>query len=285
LSYGGQLKVDKSLNGINLFLSCKKMSDQSTEEASGILEKESEKKKEPKSEKKPEKLKKKALRSENDKLREKLDHLDKLFQKQDKELTEQISKFAFLQAELENTRKHYIKRQEITRNQTKANVITSFTPLIDSFEMAFKNHQKIIDNACTPQLKQYLQGFEGIHNQLLDIFEGYKVTPIEAVQVPLDYKIHDAVLRVINDDIPDETVLQIVQKGYRMDGEVIRPAKVIVSKVTPPPASEPVKEVKPETAESETDSTPTTLSEEGKEVNQDVQKINTPDSSESPKTL
>ncbi|MHA1744954.1 MAG: nucleotide exchange factor GrpE [Promethearchaeota archaeon] len=257
------------------------MSDQSTEEGSGILEKESEKeekKKEIKSEKKPEKLKKKALKSENDKLHEKLDHLDKLFQKQDKELTEQISKFAFLQAELENTRKHYIKRQEITRNQTKANVITSFTPLIDSFEMAFKNHQKIIDDVHTPQLKQYLQGFEGIHNQLLDIFEGYKVSPIEAVQVPLDYKIHDAVLRVINDDIPDETVLQIVQKGYRMDGEVIRPAKVIVSKVTPPPAPEPVKETKPETAEPKSDSTPTNPSEEDKERNQDIQEKITPES-------
>ena len=258
------------------------MSDQSTEEGSGILEKESEKKKEPKSEKKPEKLKKKALKSENDKLHEKLDHLDKLFQKQDKELTEQISKFAFLQAELENTRKHYIKRQEITRNQTKANVITSFTPLIDSFEMAFKNHQKIIDDACTPQLKQYLQGFEGIHNQLLDIFEGYKVTPIEAVQVPLDYKIHDAVLRVINDDIPDETVLQIVQKGYRMDGVVIRPAKVIVSKITPPPAPESVKETAaPEVSSSEKKAPPEN-SEEITEGNKEVQEQGSP---EIPKTF
>ena len=220
-----------------------------------IVEKGSEQKIEQPLGKKPEKLKKKALKSENDKLREKLEHLEKLLQTKDKALTEEISKYAFLQAELENMRKHYIKQQGLTRTHTKANVITSFTPLIDSFEMAFKNHQKIIDDACSPQLKQYLQGFEGIRNQLSDIFEGYKVKAIDTIDIPFDYKEHEVMMRVLNDDLPEDTVLQVVQKGYRMNGEIIRPAKVIVSKVTPPPAPEPVEIPFPKPSDSELKST------------------------------
>ena len=221
-------------------------------EESGILDKSLEKKNDPtseKPEKKPEKLKKKALIS---KLRDQLDHLEKLMQTKDKELTEQISKFAFLQAELENTRKHYIKQQELTRNRTKANVLTSFTPLIDSFEMAFKNHDTVIKGTCSPQLEKYIKGFEGISNQLSDIFESYQVKAIDTINIPFDYKEMEVLLRVLNDDLPENTVLQIVQKGYRMNGDVIRPAKVIVSKVTPPPVPEPAKETTHEVLESET---------------------------------
>lgn len=236
-------------------------------------------------EKKPEKLKKKALKSENVKLREKLDHLEKVFQKTDKELTEQISKFAFLQAELENTRKHYIKRQEITRNQTKANVITSFTPLIDSLEMAFKNHKEVIEGACSPQLEKYIKGFDGIRKQLLDIFDSYQVTAIDTIQIPLDFKIHDAVLRVVNDDLPDDTVLQIVQKGYRMNGEVIRPAKVIVSKITPPPAPEPISETPPEISSEDKASAQENPSEETEEGHLEGQNQISTDSPELPKII
>ena len=262
------------------------MSDQ--EEESGFLEKDSEIKKETKetkSEKKPEKLKKKKALKEIEKLREKLDHLEKLMQTKEKALTEEISKYAFLQAELENMRKYYVKQQDLTRVHTKANVITSFTPLIDSFEMAFNNHTKIIEGTCSPQLEKYIKGFEGIRKQLSDIFESYQVKVIDTINIPFDYKEHEVMMRVLNDNLPEDTILQIVQKGYKMNGEVIRPAKVVVSKITPPPAPEPVKETTPEISPSEKESPQANSSDETIEGNQEVREKSTPNSPESTKTL
>jgi molecular chaperone GrpE len=203
----------------------------------------------------------------------------------DKELTEQISKYAFLQAELENMRKYYVKQQNLTQSRTKANVITSFTPLIDSFEMAFNNQisSDIDGNGnCSPQLERYIKGFEGIRKQLSDIFESYQVKAIDTKNIPFDYKEHEVMMRVLNDNLPEDTIMQIVQKGYKMNGEVIRPAKVVVSKITPPPAPEPVKETMPPEVSSSEKKAPPVNSEEITEGNQEVQEQGSP---EIPKTL
>ncbi len=198
----------------------------------------SEKKKDkPKKEKKKKKERKK---SEVEKLQDEVKALKK-------DVKEHQSKFAFLQAELENTRKHYIKQQKMAENRTKMRVITSFTPIIDSFEMAFKNKEKLVesDDSENCQVANFIKGFEAINTSLKSIFANYKVTPIEDINIPFDYKRHEVMLKTINDEIEEDTVLQVVQKGYRMDGEVIRPAKVIVSKKTPPPPP-PKPEPKPE---------------------------------------
>ncbi|QEE15830.1 nucleotide exchange factor GrpE [Promethearchaeum syntrophicum] len=154
--------------------------------------------------------------------------------KLEKQVAEEKNKFAFLQAELENTRKHYIRQQEAAKKRTKINTITSFTPLIDSFELAFKSNEKLLENnneKC--QIETFVDGFEKLYENLKTIFDKYGVKPIEETNIPSDYRQHEVILRTINDELPEDTVLQIVHKGYKMNGEVIRPAKVVVSKKTP----------------------------------------------------
>ena len=198
---------------------------------------------------KKEKKKKERKKTEVEKLQDEV-------QKKDKEIKEHQTKFAFLQAELENMRKHYIKQQKMAENRTKMRVITSFTPIIDSFEMAFKNREaleKSVDSENC-QVTNFIKGFEAINNNLKSIFANYKVTPIEGTNIPFDYNKHEVMMRTINDDLKEDTVIQVVQKGYKMNGEVIRPAKVIVSKKTPPPPKpEPIviPEEKPEEAKTE----------------------------------
>ena len=154
--------------------------------------------------------------------------------KLEKQVTEEKNKFAFLQAELENTRKHYIRQQEAAKKRTKINTITSFTPLIDSFELAFKSNEKLLENGNDKcQIETFVDGFEKLYDNLKTIFDKFGVKPIEETNIPSDYRQHEVIMRIINDDVPEDTVLQIVHKGYKMNGEVIRPAKVVVSKKTP----------------------------------------------------
>ncbi len=177
--------------------------------------------------KKKNKKKKEKPKTEIEKLQEKKKELEK-------QVSEEKTKYAFLQAELENTRKHYIKQQEMAKKRTKINTITSFTPLIDSFEMALKSKDKIIKNDdpnC--QMGIFIDGFEKVYESLKTIFDNFGVKPIEEINIPSNYKEHEVILKIINDDVLEDTVLQIVHKGYKMNGEVIRPAKVVVSKKTP----------------------------------------------------
>ena len=177
--------------------------------------------------KKKDKKKKEKPKTEIEKLQEKNKELEK-------QVSEEKTKYAFLQAELENTRKHYIKQQEMAKKRTKINTITSFTPLIDSFEMALKSKEKFLkndDQNC--QMEIFIDGFEKVYESLKTIFDKFGVKPIEKTNIPSNYKKHEVILKIINDDVPEDTVLQIVHKGYKMNGEVIRPAKVVVSKKTP----------------------------------------------------
>ena len=194
---------------------------------------------------KHQKKKKEKPKTEIEILQEKIEELNQKLKEKDKQISEEKNRFAFLQAELENTRKHYIKQQEMTRKRTKINTITSFTPLIDSFEMALKSKENLtINNSENCQIDVFIEGFVKIYENLKTIFENFGVKPIEEINVPLDYKLHEVMMKIINDEVPEDTVLQIVHKGYKMNGEVIRPAKVVVSKKTPvvlPP--EPVPEV------------------------------------------
>jgi len=193
-------------------------------------------------EKKQDKKKKEKPKTEIEKLQEKNKKLEK-------QISEEKTKYAFLQAELENTRKHYIKQQEWVRNRTKFNTITSFTQLIDSFEMALKSKEKIVKNDSENcQIDIFIDGFEKVYENLKTIFDKFGVKPIEETNIPLDYKKHEVIMKIINDDdeVPEDTVLQIVAKGYKMNGEVIRPAKVVVSKKTPVPvplSSKPISEI------------------------------------------
>lgn len=173
-----------------------------------------------------------------------IEQLQEKVKKLDKQVSEEKTKYAFLQAELENTRKHYIKQQEITRKRTKINTITSFTPLFDSFEMALKSKEKIVkNNSENCQIDIFIDGFEKVYDNLQGIFKSFGVKPIEEINIPSNYKQHDVIMKIINDEVPEDTVVQIVHKGYKMNGEVIKPAKVVVSKKNPvklPP--EPISE-------------------------------------------
>ena len=161
--------------------------------------------------------------------------LQERIKKLEKQVTEEKNKFAFLQADLENTRKHYIRQQETAKKRTKIDTITSFTPLIDSFEIAFKSKENIVknDEDSNCQMDIFIDGFEKLYENLQTIFNKFGVKPIEETNIPFDYKQHEVIMRIINDEFPEDTILQIVHKGYKMNGEVIRPAKVVVSKKTP----------------------------------------------------
>jgi molecular chaperone GrpE len=206
-----------------------------------------------KEEKKVEKKKETKPKTEVEILKEQIANLQtehkKELEEKDKKISELNAKPAYLQAELENTRKYYIRQADMAKIQSQIKIITAFTPLIDSFEMALKSSGKLTDDMKCEEVDTFVKGIENLNQTTLGIFNSIGVKVIDALNKPFDYKYHEVILKIINDDLEEDTVVQVVQKGYLLNGDVLRPAKVIVSKKTPPPPPPPAPEKEEEKTE------------------------------------
>lgn len=75
-----------------------------------------------------------------------------------------------------------------------------------------------------------LEGTQMTHKLLLDTVSSHGVEPIDPVGEPFDPQEHQAMSMVESDDQPPNTVMAVMQKGYKLEGRVIRAAMVVVTK-------------------------------------------------------
>ncbi len=173
-------------------------------------------------------------KSEVDRLKEKIQKVKRKYEKKlemkEDELEEQKDKYMYLQAEMENTRKHYQKQIITEKEKAKADLISRFIPLLESFESAEETREKIREDACSDNMISFLEGFEKIYDSLRDIFKSLNVEAIEETGVKFDYNLHEVMMRVDKEEFDNNEVIQILQKGYKMDNKVIKPAKIIINK-------------------------------------------------------
>ena len=76
----------------------------------------------------------------------------------------------------------------------------------------------------------YLKGFELLQKQMVKIMNDFGVKEIEAKGKPFDPHFHESVMMVASDEMDDETIALVFQKGYLYKDTVLRPAKVQVVK-------------------------------------------------------
>lgn len=143
-----------------------------------------------------------------------------------KEIDELKKKRMYLQAEMENSQKIALKRIENSKYDIKVNVIRNFLPIVDSFEAAISKYQA----SSKKDYDQLLDGIKSLEKQFLQVLKGLGIKPIEQLYVPFNYKEHDVFMKLVDEEQPEDTVIKIAQKGYYLGENVLRPAKVIVSK-------------------------------------------------------
>jgi len=138
------------------------------------------------------------------------------------------NKYMRLQAEFENAQKRWNKNRQNLRIEYTASALKTFLPLYDSFKKALEN---------SDENQVILKGF---FDQFINILKFHKAVPIDVkVNDIFDYNYHEALSSIERDDLPNNTIINIIQDGWKLDKEVIRYAKVIVSRVPPPPEPEP----------------------------------------------
>lgn len=138
-------------------------------------------------------------------------------------LKDQEEKFLRLYADFENYRRRSSKEQQELILSASKGLVTVLLPVLDDFERAMANNEHLDDPAA---LKE---GFVLIHNKVLSILQSKGLKPMEAMDSPFDYELHEAIAKIpVEDPSQKGKVIDQVEKGYYLNDKVIRYAKVVV---------------------------------------------------------
>ncbi|MBI4850456.1 MAG: nucleotide exchange factor GrpE [Acidobacteria bacterium] len=129
------------------------------------------------------------------------------------------------QAEFENFRKRVERERTEVNLQAKANVVIELLPVLDNLERALESAPK----GDEVLFENILTGVKLIHRQFLDVLIGLGLSPIKAMGEAFDPHIHEAVTTEANNELPENTVIAELQKGYKLGEKLLRPAMVKVS--------------------------------------------------------
>ena len=147
---------------------------------------------------------------------EEKDELEELKEK----LAEDEERYKRLQADFENFRRRTRQEKEELSALVVQNFITELLPMVDNFERAMA--------AEANDAASFQQGVDMIFNQLMDILKNRGLKKIETKDAKFDPNFHQAVMRVENPELEDDTIVMELQKGYMVKDKVIRPSMVQV---------------------------------------------------------
>ena len=129
-----------------------------------------------------------------------------------------------LNAEMDNIRKRNAREMENLRKFALDKFTKELLPVVDSMEKAMQVDR---DNTTVDQV---LEGTELTQKILHKVLQSHGLEVIDPQGEKFDPEQHEAVSAVPSEDVQPNTVLDVFQKGYRLNGRVVRPAMVVVSK-------------------------------------------------------
>ncbi len=127
-------------------------------------------------------------------------------------------------AEMENIRKRAERDVQNARKFGIEKFAKELLPVIDSIDQALK-HEVKLDEAVAMK-----EGIEMTAKILLDVLKKNGLEELDPKDEKFDPNIHEALAKVPNSELEDNTVFEVFQKGYLLNGRVVRAAKVIVVK-------------------------------------------------------
>ena len=165
-----------------------------------------------------------------------IETLKKELEEKTKLAEDYLSQLKYLQADFENYKKMVAREREMYEMCATEELTKSLLPLIDNLEIAIASAKQNEDRAS------FVEGIELIYKDLMSILGEEGLKSIKAVGEKLDPYKHEVMMTVIDDGLPEDTVLEELEKGYMLGSKVIRTAKVKVSKIKSPLDSSQIKE-------------------------------------------
>ena len=135
------------------------------------------------------------------------------------ELNERIVR---LTADFDNFRKRAQREKDEARQFANQGLLEKLLPVLDNFEMALTAVKD-----ADPSVRD---GVQMILDQLLGVLKESGVAPVDAMGHPFDPNLHEALSQEETTEVEEGTVVQQVQRGYKLNDRLVRPARVVVAK-------------------------------------------------------
>ena len=133
--------------------------------------------------------------------------------------------FLHAAADLENYKKQAVRQRDEAVQRVRTSLLSVVLAVVDNLERA-------LEHSAASEPGAVLEGIRMTHRQVMDMLHNMGVRPIEARGKPFDPRVHEAIDVAPARDLgaaPD-TVVEEIQRGYLLNGEMLRPARVRVAK-------------------------------------------------------
>jgi molecular chaperone GrpE len=137
-----------------------------------------------------------------------------------------LNKMKYLMADFDNYRKQMEKQLASKAESIKAELLLKFLNIRDDYLRALS-----VARQSKSEQGVVIEGLEGILKNIDLLLASEGVREIEAVGTPFDPNVHDAIAYSARDDLAENTVTAEIRKGYMLNGRVLRPSLVEISKI------------------------------------------------------
>jgi molecular chaperone GrpE len=147
--------------------------------------------------------------------------LEDILAQEKKRYEELLNRMKYLQADFENYQKRMDREMQLVEERAVLGVVSRLLSVVDELELASANASK------PGQEKAVSEGIKMVYKNLNSVLRAAGVKRIEAVGMPFDPRLHEAVERVEGTGETD-TVAEEIRSGYTFRGQVLRPSMVKV---------------------------------------------------------
>ena len=134
------------------------------------------------------------------------------------------AQYVRIAADFENFRKRQSRDQDDLKIQLISKALTSILPIVDNFERARQQLKPESEEAQTLH-----RSYQGLYKQLVEVLKQQGVAPMRVVGQQFDPNLHEAVLREPSEEFAEDLITEELQRGYHLEGKVLRHALVKVS--------------------------------------------------------
>ncbi|MEL0091819.1 MAG: nucleotide exchange factor GrpE [Pseudomonadales bacterium] len=130
------------------------------------------------------------------------------------------------EAEMQNLRRRAERDVQNAHKYGIERLLQNLLPVLDSLEKAVEVSEAAASDDDDPQL----EGIRLCSKLFVDVLTREGVEALDPLGEPFDPNLHEALSMIENPDLEPNSVMTVIQKGYRLNERLVRPAKVMVSK-------------------------------------------------------
>ena len=134
------------------------------------------------------------------------------------------SQYVRIAADFENFRKRQSRDQDDLKIQLVSKALTAILPIVDNFERARQQLKPESEEA-----QALHRSYQGLYKQLVEVLKQQGVSSMRVVGQQFDPNLHEAVLREPSQEFNEDIITEELQRGYNLEGKILRHALVKVS--------------------------------------------------------